>query len=124
MSAYSLAELEALAIPVQLAPGEAVCDRTGCGRAAVLAIPEACFCGECFDEFLLRDEAAGLDVYDVPLDEVVTGGDWEIARRAVYAEHLRSHPGFAERIASLDNRLDEIAADAADELIRECGGLP
>lgn len=124
MSAYTLAELEVLAIPVELDAGEAVCDRAGCSRPAVLAIPEACFCRECFDEFVFRDEAGGLDVYDVPLDEVVTGGGWETARRGIYLERLGQHPGFARRIASLDNRLDEIAADAADELIRSTGGMP
>jgi hypothetical protein len=124
MSAYTVAELEALAIPVDLDPGEAVCDRTGCCRAAVLAIPEACFCRRCFDEFVNRDEAAGLVVYDVPVDEVMRGDGWEAARRAVYAEHLRTHPGFAERIPSLDSRLDEIASDAAVALIESVGCLP
>ena len=112
-------ELLALSIPVELDAGDAVCDLIGCDRPATVVIPEAALCAHCLQEHIYRDESSGLDLYDIPLDEVVTGGDWEVARRSMYLERLGQHPGFERRIASLDRRLDEIASDAVDELLED-----
>jgi hypothetical protein len=124
-AAYSIVELAALGVPVEVEDGSMPCDRVGCSCPADVLIPGASLCRRCFESFVWRrDDGCGSGGYEVPVEEVVGGPEWRRGRDLEYAERLRDHPGFERRFAAWDERLDQLAADAVDDLLEDLARSP
>jgi hypothetical protein len=119
---YTFAELLVLGPPVGVDDGTLACDHSSCNSPADVIIPGAALCRPCFDSFVWRrDDGCGSGGYEVPVEEVVGGPEWRRGRDLEYAERLRDHPGFERRYADWDKRLDQLAADAVDDLLADIG---
>lgn len=124
-AAYTFAELAALGVPVDIDDGTLACDRSSCNSPADVIIPGAALCRPCFDSFVWRrDDGCGSGGYEIPGEEVVGGDSWRHGRDLEYAERLRDHPGFGRRFAAWDERLDQLAADAVDDLLEDLARSP
>jgi hypothetical protein len=119
-SAYSLSEVAALGVPVELDDGEICCDKLGCVEwADVLVAGGAALCRGCFSGFRYHDERHG-DAYDVDEDQLVGDEQWRAARRAEYEDRLRCcPPSFERRFPCWDERLDQLAVDAVEDLLED-----
>lgn len=123
-AAFTTEELRLLGPPLEIGRSNLACDRIGCDQLASHLIPGAAVCEGCLEAFTY-DWDGGCGAYDLPLEELVGGPEWRRARDLEYEELLvRRADSFAVRHAAWEERLDQLAEDAAVALIESVGCLP
>ena len=109
---YTVAEEVAIGSPIPLEPDALPCDLVGCSAMAVLLVPGAAICRECWERCLDGDGR-----YDVRAEDLVGDERWREARRNEYAERV-ALMSPRRRDPDRDAILDEQVTRRVEDLLR------